>query len=34
MFSYKYLASNGALIMGIILIANNKPMDSRHRCYK
>ena len=32
MFSYKYLAS-GALIWGIIVIADNKPMDLCYRCY-
>ena len=30
--SYKSLAS-GALILGIIDIANNKPMDLCYRCY-
>ena len=32
MFSYKSLAS-GALILGIIGIADNKPMDLCYRCY-
>ena len=33
MFSFKFLAS-GALILGIIVIADNKPMDLCYRCYK
>ena len=32
MFSYKSLTS-GALILGIIVIATNKPMDLCYRCY-
>ena len=32
-FSYKSLAS-GALILGIIGIADNKPVDLCYRCYK
>ena len=33
MFSYKSLAS-GALIIEIIVIADNKPMEVCYRCYK
>ena len=33
MFSYKSLAA-GALILGIIVIADIKPMDLCYRCYK
>ena len=33
MFSYKSLAS-GALILGVIVIADMKPMDLCYRCYK
>ena len=32
MFSYKSLASD-ALILGILVIATNKPMDLCYRCY-
>ena len=32
MFSYKSLAP-GALILGILVIANNKPMNLCYRCY-
>ena len=31
-FSYKSLAS-GALVLVIIVIANNKPMELCYRCY-
>ena len=33
MFSYKYLDS-GALILGIIVIADNKPINLCYICYK
>ena len=33
MFSYKSLAS-GALILGITVIANNKPVELCYRCHK
>ena len=33
MFSFKFLAS-GDLILGIIVIADNKSMDKCYRCYK
>ena len=33
MFSYKSPASD-ALILGIIVIADNKPIDLCYRCYK